>query len=498
MARGDTALPKNRGTGFEDGYADPPVTPSQHAEEMQLYDQFRPFHERIEECIQRYTARRRMPQDRSQLFSKYLYLGGIDTTQRQFTGTAKHVKDLKENDYSTDEIRGITANEFLSRDSEAKGLFYSPNAPEHWDVDFAGVVAGFLGSYLPENTYPDSPEIRTAADTILNFLNYVRHHDVCPEYTDNVTQAMEICSQALKELPQISAVGRALPGDFNLACRLLFCSSGVPLATNEFMPDHKLYKDKKKHELIDGEMVKAPGAASACIAVPSNFDAELVFNTTMALHEPEHIERINNSANLLRVNNTFDETYEVKEVVFADQSLVDVYAGITKRDTTLRPVEPVGHAILVPTIIEDGWDSHPTLSEGRAANPGTPISVYLDHTVLAPLGVGMKLRATVCYLDLGGGVGLEFIKEVAEIVPSFHVFLPQTLMLHYKAPRPDTRLPPSADDPDVEERRLAAITADEERADIKAMRKLDPELDHEMRAVEDGEALQKLMARSKI
>lgn len=85
-----------------------------------------------------------MPQDRAQLFSKYLFLGGIDTTQRQFTGTAKHLKGLKEDDYSADDLRGITANEFLSRDGEAKGLFYSPNAPEHWDVDFAGVVAGFL------------------------------------------------------------------------------------------------------------------------------------------------------------------------------------------------------------------------------------------------------------------------------------------------------------------------------------------------------------------
>lgn len=99
---------------------------------------------RIEECIQRYTSRRRLPQDRAGLFSKWLFLGGIDTTQRQFTGTAQHVKDMKNDDYTKDEIRNITANEYLSRDGEAKGLFYSPDAPQHWDVDFAGVVAGFL------------------------------------------------------------------------------------------------------------------------------------------------------------------------------------------------------------------------------------------------------------------------------------------------------------------------------------------------------------------
>lgn len=85
-----------------------------------------------------------MSQDRTQLFAKYLYLGGIDTTQRQFTGTAQHVKDWKGDGYCPDELRAFMANEFLGRGGDPKGVFYSPGAPEHWDVDFAGVVAGFL------------------------------------------------------------------------------------------------------------------------------------------------------------------------------------------------------------------------------------------------------------------------------------------------------------------------------------------------------------------
>lgn len=88
-----------------------------------------------------------MTQDRAQLFAKYLYLGGVDTTQRQFTGTAQHVKDWKGDGYGPDDLRGFMANEFLGRGGDAKGQFYNPDAPEHWDVDFAGVVAGFL--YVP-------------------------------------------------------------------------------------------------------------------------------------------------------------------------------------------------------------------------------------------------------------------------------------------------------------------------------------------------------------
>lgn len=37
-ARGETGLNKNRGSGFEDGFADPPVTPMEHAAEREIYD----------------------------------------------------------------------------------------------------------------------------------------------------------------------------------------------------------------------------------------------------------------------------------------------------------------------------------------------------------------------------------------------------------------------------------------------------------------------------
>lgn len=85
-----------------------------------------------------------MTQDRGVLFAKYLALGGIDTTQRQFTGTAKHINEWKEEGFTKDEIRGFTANDFLSHGGDPKGKFFNPSYPEHWDVDFKGIVAGFL------------------------------------------------------------------------------------------------------------------------------------------------------------------------------------------------------------------------------------------------------------------------------------------------------------------------------------------------------------------
>lgn len=89
--------------------------------------------------------RRRMTSDRLNVFSKYLALGGIDTSQRQFTGTAKHVKDMKEGGtYDAEDIRLMTSNDVLDRGCKATSKFFNPYYPEHWDVDFAGVVAGYL------------------------------------------------------------------------------------------------------------------------------------------------------------------------------------------------------------------------------------------------------------------------------------------------------------------------------------------------------------------
>lgn len=86
-----------------------------------------------------------MTSERLNVFSKYLALGGVDTTQRQFTGTAKHVKHMKESGlYDADDIRMMTTNDVLSRGCDGTGRFFNPYYPEHWDVDFAGVVAGYL------------------------------------------------------------------------------------------------------------------------------------------------------------------------------------------------------------------------------------------------------------------------------------------------------------------------------------------------------------------
>lgn len=342
-----------------------------------------------------------------------------------------------------------------------------------------------------------------AADTILNFLKYIQHHDVCPEYADNIAEAARICNLAETELPRTGATGRSMPGDFNLACRILCCCSpgfttwsGLsPASAAPGAPEFVMYEDKKDHELTAGEMVKIPGDTDATVLAPGNFDAERVFLTTIALQEPEMMERTKQMRDRpIRVNNVYEDVYEVKDIVFAPQEFQTLYKTATAHDHTVREIGPVGYIALVPTIIEDGWDNHPTLAEGRATNPGKPINLYLDHNVLAHVTVGMKLRLVICETD----VGLNFIKECREVRPSFYVFLPQTLMMHWKPPRSNDRLPPSAEDPDSGEMQMQTEMEREEREMIKEQRKVDPELDRQIKEVEDVRALEKAMEKAKI
>ncbi|POS78713.1 hypothetical protein DHEL01_v202897 [Diaporthe helianthi] len=486
---------KTRASGFEDGFADPPVTPMEYAAERKIYDP------RIEECIQRYMSRRRLTNERRTLFTKYLALGGVDTDQRQFTGTAKHVKDMKEDDeYDADNFREVTANEGLSRDWEEMGKYYNPHYPEHWDVDFAGVVAGFLGDWLPRTWGLSVHDNKLAADTILNFLRYIQHHDVCPEYADNLFQARKICELSCTEIPRVGEVSRAMPGDFNLACQVLFCSarnaSSVSLGSTDSknLPNDMATWDVETNCWDTG------------ISAPKDFDAERIFKATISVHEPGLISRVlQHTCDPIRVVNTYEDAFDVKDIIPPSDSITDIYNGIKSKAGKTRTIKPVGRAVLIPSIIEDGWDNHPTMAEGRS-DEGKPVSLYLEDTILANLKEGMKLRLTISQLNImgggnsssGGGDGIRFIRAWSEVLPSFHTFLPQSLMQHYKRPRLSDRPPPSVDDPDAEDRAFLEEAEAETKEAEKAERRADSELDRQMKEQEQAEALLKVMERVKV
>lgn len=92
----------------------------------------------METCIQRYRARRKLDEVRSNILTKYFMLGGVDSTPKAFTGPLD--KETVENSTAA-EIAAIQASDYLHVDSK-NAKYY--DGGDGWVIDFEGVVKGFL------------------------------------------------------------------------------------------------------------------------------------------------------------------------------------------------------------------------------------------------------------------------------------------------------------------------------------------------------------------
>jgi hypothetical protein len=118
-------------TGFEESYAEPPLTPAEAEEEEAMYDPDKSFIERIEIAIQRFKQKRRMHEMYSKVFNKWMKFGGVDFAPRMFGALSK--QEMKE--MSAEEIARATAMHHVPWDREEKNK---------WVVDFVGVAEAFL------------------------------------------------------------------------------------------------------------------------------------------------------------------------------------------------------------------------------------------------------------------------------------------------------------------------------------------------------------------
>ncbi|PHH70602.1 hypothetical protein CDD80_5892 [Ophiocordyceps camponoti-rufipedis] len=400
-------LPKNRGTGFEEYFADPPMTPDEAAEEKtQIYASDIPFETRIQSCIQRFRFRRRLHEEKARYFNEYLFLGGIDTSPNAFGGL--HHSDL--GDLTPSERRDATATDTVHSDPNTSDRFYSAG-DENWSVDFTGVLAGFLSTSLVSLTSGIRHEMETAVDVVENFLRYVRQHDVCPEYDHDVDRALALCADVRREWILLEKARASFPGPFHEA------------ATQLFSPSGKSAWDCPSVSLLKG------------------LDYEAVFFTVCALlGETKTLAAAKGGNTVTRV---FNCTVEVVSVQLPDADLAERFRSLAIDHVQHHPT-PVGKAFFKPATIEEGWLDAAVDLPGR----DTVAWLYFEQTILSNLKPGMKMALTIAELK----TGIQFVKTWQNLVPTFYTFLPQVLMRHYKMPRPNEKPAPSVQDPDAEEK----------------------------------------------
>ncbi|KAK2766888.1 hypothetical protein FQN54_006202 [Arachnomyces sp. PD_36] len=385
---------KKKPTGFEEYYADPPLTVAEFEENKSLYDSSRPAVERLETAIQRYQAKRRMDEERRSVFTKYMAFGGVTVGPKMFGGVDQ--KDME----------AMDAAEILT--ARAQATITSDRS--EWIVDFEQVAKGFLSSVLPTYFALDTEELaRSSVNIVKNFLNYILHHNVCPEYKDNIDAARAVCDVAYKELWNTRCAAKLGAGKFNTGCAQLF--GGVP---------YDLAQD-----------VDESDQAAHIISGMTDNDARKVIKFALVGGGTyEQAVRFRYLANTggLKAYPLEKRGFEVTAIIPPDAELRDFYHD------QAPDLEPLGKIRAKP------WHDSALAKEDLPPSDGNGSDVedipveyefFLEESLQKLYFVGMKVDATIWELNCG----VHYFDQILSVQCSFYTTLPNDQMLGWKKPR---------------------------------------------------------------
>ncbi|KAL8953148.1 MAG: hypothetical protein Q9222_000969 [Ikaeria aurantiellina] len=397
-------------TGFEEFYVDAPVTPAEHEEERGLYDRDIAFDQRIEVAIQRFCARRNMDSSRKDVFDKYLSLGGISAGPKMFSGGLDS-KDLS--DKNAADIALMKATHFVD---------IHKYAPENaYEVDFETCAKAFFSSRMPQiydlTSVDSAKSVQSKTNVVRNFLNYLSHHDVCPEYQSQILAARAICDLADKELPRTMRAQAYFPGDFQVACSEIF--GGV----------------------FHGTYARHPGWADdlESFAGMSPDVARQTFKIGLATQASDEVAgRYKEQSNALDI-----KTLKVQEVGLEVTELLPATPAIKKfydHHPAAKGLKSLGRMKAktwnAPFMVPQDLTEEERIAEAKSSKAKETYEFLMEDYVLETCFVGMKFQATVRELSFG----LKFFDTVSAVSCSFFEVLPNQLLIGWRAPE-DEPLP---------------------------------------------------------
>ncbi|GAD97132.1 conserved hypothetical protein [Paecilomyces variotii No. 5] len=380
----------NKPTGFEEFYVDPPITVEEYNENKKRYDVALPILLRLEEAILRFQAKRRIENDRSHMFSKYLAYGGVDVGQSMFTGVDQ--RELE--DMDKDQILAAKAQSWIN--SERSKML----------IDFDAVARGYLFFY------PDTKEMtKMGPITIKNFLTYLLHHDVCPEYKDNIDAARTSCDIVTRELWKNQRFIVQGPGNFNEACSTLFGGSF--------------------YDSYVGDNGWTPAAEEIRLMTP-DIARKVVKFALAGAGSNEQASRFRDLANenvlsAVRVDDI--DGFEITAVHPVQDDLREFYH---QHAPDLNPVGKIsGKAFRDPACPLPDLSPEERLQWEKADLATDEFEFIIEEGLLDLCYPGMKVITSVWKLNCG----ICFFDEVMSAYSSIYTVLPNDLMLGWKKPR---------------------------------------------------------------
>jgi len=267
----------------------------------------------------------------------------------------------------------------------------------------------------------DIAKYETGVNVVSNFLKYVDRHDVCPEYSTDIHEALAICHQAFEEMPFICDTIGKFPGDFSDAACTLFCKGRKE--DFEF--------DNSAKNSFDEQTARTIFGIHAALILDQERSRHL--GKLMGEKEPVPIK-------------TVDQTYEIVKIELPSERHLAYYKQVNQHLKKDLHIRPCGYLSVRPTFVRDGYDRRmPEKAKQRFSEVDV---VLVEKDILQSLKVGMKLDMLLCTVI---DEGFKFIKYVSRIRPTFYTFLPQELMQHFREPVKTNHPAPNVDDFIVDE-----------------------------------------------
>lgn len=259
-------------------------------------------------------------------------------------------------------------------------------------------------------------EFKEPTTILRNFYNYILHHNVCPEYRQDVLAAREVCNHADEELFAAHKVMLALPGDFNTACSNLFGT----LQEDSYASSRIWFtgggRGTQHSDLSDTQCKQILALALAA------YGSQTLFS------EDKH----ENRKRLFQQTIIDVEDYvgmEVTKIVPASKEVLELYDMKSHSE-----FKPLGKLICKPWTPPDFTETDLPPNYEPPKRPDS-YEFWMEQDILDVCFEGMKIEGTICT----SSGGLTFLDAVASVKCSFYTVLENELTRKWKEPRWITR-----------------------------------------------------------
>ena len=259
--------------------------------------------------------------------------------------------------------------------------------PTRWEFDSEEQVKKFVG-------------------VIRNFLNYLLHHDVCPEFKDQIDAARNLCDRAPRELWNVITITSLLPGNFNMACSEVFGGmyQGMYTTNDAWMEGLEWIKPAGISPDLARKVFKIGVAANASDEMFASYKHQL-------------------SNKDCRVINVEETGFEVTSIINPSETAINLYGQQENADLkTLGKIE--ARTWRNPSDPDDDLTEEEEAS--LKANPPIPkiYEFWVEEEILKKCEIGMKFEATIQETNFG----LTYLDTISRVHCSFYQITPNDFM----------------------------------------------------------------------